>query len=235
MTLNEWFSSVDEGYGEARRLARPVLLYFYSNTCFYCQRFSMVVYRQQEVFDLVGNEFVGVRVSPETPDLFRAYAVSHVPAWVVTGADGFEYERLSGFRDKEEFSAFCLLALGKFYHDRGESETAQRHLERLVFNHPQSPYAPEGFFLHGLCSYLNTRDPQHFKDAFQKISQTHPESPWCKRSLVLYAHPSAVVDWDAARRQNRNYWDSEDAFAKCFATYFYPLTEHQHQDDEPSS
>ena len=226
MNINKWLSSVKGGFEEAKRQAKPVLLYFCSDTCYFCQQISMIVYRHEEVSNLIDQEFIAVQVTTEMTDVFWEYSVNCVPAWIVVDVDGFIYARCYEYFNAEEFWAFCLLALGRFYCDQGKIEAALHHLKKLLATHPQSPYAPEAFFLRSLCFYINTRNPQHFKDAYLEISHTHPNSIWCKRSLVLYAHPHIIVDWDATRRQHCNYWDSEDAFTKCFATYFYPLMEH---------
>ena len=180
----------------------------------------MVVYKQESVSNLIRDEFVAVRITPETPEVFRTFAVNNVPTFIIVGADGFEYERCSGFLDADGLVAFCLLALGKVYYDRHEKATAQRYLERLLLTYPQSPYVPEGIFLRGICLYLISQDPTHLTESFLHLSENHPDSIWTKRSLVLHFHPSAVFDWDAECRQHRDYWDSQDAFAKCFATYF---------------
>jgi len=223
----EWYSRVDRGFEEARRVGKPVLLFFYSETCFFCNQMDMVVYPQQNVADLIQGEFVPVRITPDNPDVFRAYAVNTVPAFIVTGTDGVECERRSGSLDAEALVAFCLLALGKFYHDLHETQKAQQYMERLINSYPQSPHAPEAVFLQGVYRYLISEDPVHLKTSLFALVKNYPDSIWVRRSLVLHCHPSTVADWDAYRKKRRDYWESRDAYLKAYFTYYNGPSGHQ--------
>jgi len=188
---------------------------------------DMVVYPQQNVAELIQNEFLPIRLTPETPDVFRAYAVHTVPAFVVTDADGLECERRSGFLDAEGLASFCLLALGKFYHDHHATEKARQYLERLISAHPKSIDAPESIFLRGVYQYIVSQNPLRLRDAFLMLAQNYPDSVWVRRSLVLYFHPSAITDWEDFRKRRLDYWESKDAFLKAYATYYNGPSGHQ--------
>jgi thioredoxin-related protein len=222
-----WYSSVDRGLEGARRTDKPVFMFFCSATCFYCNRMNTDVYTQKHVSDLIHSEFVALRLTPDTPDVFRTYAVKNVPAFIIAGTDGLEYERCSGFLKAEDLEAFCLLALGKFYHDRCETKTAQQYMERLVSTYPQSLHASEGVFLRGIYRYMTSQDPLQLKESFLMLANIYPDSIWVRRSLILHFYPSVVVDWETYRRQRRDYWESPDAFVKSYATYYNGPSVHQ--------
>jgi len=109
----EWYPSIHKAMAEAQWTGKPVFLFFCSDACFYCNQMDMVVYKQKALSDLIRNEFLAVRIGTDTPDVFRAYRVNNVPAFIIAGTDGFEYERYSGFIDANGLAAFCLLALGR--------------------------------------------------------------------------------------------------------------------------
>lgn len=223
----EWYANVDRGLEEARRIDKPAFMFFCSATCFYCNRMNTDVYTQKHVFDLIHSEFIALRITPETPDVFRTYAVKNVPAFIVAGTDGLEYERCSGFLKAEDLEAFCLLALGKFYHNRGETKNAQQYMERLISTSPQSLHAPEGLFLCGVYRYMTSQDPLQLRESFLMLAKSYPGSIWVRRSLILHFFPSAVIDWEAYRKQRRDYWESDDAYLKAYATYYNGPSGHQ--------
>ena len=224
---NKWYSSFDCGLEEARKADKPIFMFFCSETCFYCNQMDIFIYKQKEVSTFIQSEFVTLRLTPDTPDPFRTYNVKNVPTFIVAGTDGLEYNRRSGFLEAEELMAFCLLALGKIYYNRNQLESAHRHMEKLAVNYPRSIHAPEGIFLRGLYRYMTTKDPVHFRESFLMLANSYPESIWVKRSLILYCHPSAVIDWDADCKERRDYWESPDAFVKCYATIFNGPSAHQ--------
>jgi hypothetical protein len=223
----EWFSSLNRGIEESRRIVKPLFLFFRSETCFFCNQMDMVVHQRKTVADLIQGEFVPVHITPDTPDVFRTYGVTNVPVFVIAGTDGFEYERCSGFLDADGLMSFCLLALGKVFHDRNDTETAQKYLDRLISACPESFYTPEGIFLRGLYRYMTSQDPLHLRESFLMLAKIHPKSIWVKRSLIMHFHPSAVTDWEAYRKRRSDYWESQDAFVKSYATYYNGPSDHQ--------
>ena len=226
----EWYSSIDKAMAEAQKTGKPVFLFFCSDTCFYCNQMDIVVYKQKTISDLIRNEFLAVRISADTPDVFRTYRINNVPAFIIVGTNGFEYERYWGILDADSLAAFYLLALGKSYQDRNETEAAQQYLERLISTYPQSLHAPEGLFLHGLYRYMTSQNPMDLKKSFLKIAKIYPDSIWVRRSLVLYFHPSAVKDWEDYHKRRLDYWESKDAFLKAYATYYNGPSNHQIKD-----
>jgi len=229
MTLKDnysWRSSIDEGLQDAHTSGKPFFLFFCSETCFYCHRMNMAVYPQQNVADLIRGEFVPVRITPATPELFGIYAVNTVPAFIVSGTDGMECERHAGFLDAEALTSFCLLALGKYYHDRREIEKAQQYIERLIIAYPQSAYAPEAVFLQGVYCYLTSHDPACLKTSLFALAQNYPDSIWVRRSLILHCHPTTINEWEVYQRQHLDYWKSQDAYLKAYFTYYNGPSDH---------
>jgi len=217
---NDWYTNTDKAFEEARRTEKPVFLFFCNDTCVSCNQIDSDIFTQNPLSDLIKSEFVALRMTSDAPDVFHNYAVKNVPAFVIAGTDGLEYERCSDIFDAEGLAAFCLLALGKVYHDRNEAETAQQHVERLINSYPQSPHAPEGVFLRGVYRYIASQDPMHLKASLFMLGKNYPDSIWVRRSLVLHFHPSTVVDWEAYRRQRRDYWESQDAYLKAWCTFY---------------
>ncbi|HOO40382.1 MAG TPA: thioredoxin family protein [Syntrophales bacterium] len=217
----EWYSSLDKASAEARRSGKPVLLFFCSETCFFCNQMDMAVYARQDVIDLVQSEFVPLYITPGMPEIFRTYTVGEVPLLIVAEENGTEYERSVGFLDAQELMAFCLLALVKFYYDRDKAEIAKRHAERLIKDFPYGRRIPEGVFWQGVTRYQVTHDRRHFREAFETLAGNHPDSIWTVRARIFYCYPTSFIEWKNNRKNRLDYWKSRDAFLKSFAGYFF--------------
>lgn len=221
---NEWYTCVDNAFAEALRIDKPVFLFFCSRSCFLCHQMNIAMDTSKEVSSLIREGLVALRATPDTPEVFHTYAVKNVPELIIADTDGFEYERCTGFLDPPNLTAFFLFSLGKIEYDRGKKEAAERYIEALVENCPQSIYAPEGVLLRGIYRYQSTGETVHLKQSFETLAENYTGSIWVKRALVLHCHPSAIVNWETERKMHRDYWESQDAFVKSYATTFNGLS-----------
>lgn len=55
-------------------------------------------------------------------------------------------------------------------------------IEKILIDFPSSISAPEAIFLKGICSYKNTHNPKHLKEAYEQLQIKHPSSQWAKKS-----------------------------------------------------
>jgi hypothetical protein len=216
---NGWHMNAEQAFADARRTEKPVFLFFGSNLCS-CNQMKTDLHQEGPLAELIQSELIGLHITTETPDLFQTYAVKNVPTFIVANADGIEYERSVDVNTADDLAAFCLLALGKFAHDHGETARAQQFIERLVSSYPQSLQAPEGVFLRGVYRYMASQDPMDLKASLFMLGKSYSGSIWVRRSLVLHIHPSTVVDWEVYRRQRRDYWESQDAYLKAWCTWY---------------
>ncbi len=216
---NNWYRDEDKTFAEAQVMGKPVFLYFCHDACIACKDIEMMIHQDQDLADLIQNHFIGLRITQDMTVMFQRYKIDLVPTFIVAGPDGTEYERFADLIGHDDLAALCLFALGKYCHDRNDTDAAQQHMEKLVDTYPHSPYAPEAIFLRGAYRYLISEDPAHLKTALFMLGKNHPGSIWVRRSLVLHLHHSSVADWDNYRKQHRDYWKSKEAYLKAYFTY----------------
>lgn len=146
---------------------------------------------------ILNDKIVPVRVTPETPHLFKNYAVTVTPVQVMIGNDGFERQRSSGFLSGPELMAFLLLGLGKFYFDNGRLDEASEMVDRLIQDYGESRLTPEAMFHHGFLLFKKTLDHRHLKEAYQAMEPRYPDSAWTRsaRMVALYHYAPSVWEW----------------------------------------
>ena len=84
-----------------------------------------VSYSRNDVVQILNEKLVSSRINPETPHLFKTYAIQVTPVQLIIGNDGFERQRSTGYLSGLELMAFLLLGLGKYYFDNGSLDEAK--------------------------------------------------------------------------------------------------------------
>jgi thiol:disulfide interchange protein len=114
---------------DARQLAaqedKPVLVYFWTTWCTYCEDYNQKVYSSPAVRDRL-DEFVLVAVnldddSPEASELKRRYNANYPPQHVATTPDGRTLAKLNGYAPENDFVAFL---------DRAQAESENARVNR---------------------------------------------------------------------------------------------------------
>ena len=205
--INEWREDIKLGFEEAEVMGKPILMFFYSPACYFCQQMERSAFSRKEILTRLTEEFVLLRITPNAPADFRTYNIKATPAFLILGPTGMEFERFTGFLDAQSLMAFCLLGLGKWRYDLGQADIAQYHVEELTSQYPGSIHAPEGFFLRGIYRYQTTKDRSHLRESYDTLARQYPDSPWVKRSRLLHLYPCAFFKWEAYRNQGWAYWE----------------------------
>lgn len=204
----EWREDLRQSLQEATDTGKPLLMFFYSPACYFCQQMELTAFSKKELLSRLAKEFVLLRITPNTPTDFRTYNVNATPALLILGPTGMGYERFTGFLDKQGLMAFCLIGLGKWRYDIGQADIARDHVEELTSLYPGSVYAPEGLFLRGIYRYQTTKDRSHLKESYDTLARQYPDSPWVKRSRLINLYPCALFKWEAYRNQGWESWEN---------------------------
>lgn len=156
-----------------------------------------VSYSRPDVVQIMNKRVVSVKINPETPYLFKNYAVTVTPVQLMIGTDGFERQRSSGFLNGSELMAFLLLGLGKFYFDNGLLDDALEMVDRLIQNYGESRLTPEAMFHHGFFLFKKTLDHRHLKEAYAVMEPRYPDSNWTQtaRMIALFHYAPSVWEW----------------------------------------
>ncbi len=93
-----WTNGWQKAVATAKRLDRPILLYFQSGSCGFCRKLERVTLSEPDVVDQVNRAFVPVKIDGESSAaLCDRYHVEGYPALVMISPRGATLEHLEGF------------------------------------------------------------------------------------------------------------------------------------------
>lgn len=94
----EWFSDLDAGIAQARKLSRPIFVDFMAPWCGYCRRMRTDVFSTPD-FKNQAASFVLVRVNVDESLDGRRFRVEGLPTMVLLDRNGYLLGRLDGYTE----------------------------------------------------------------------------------------------------------------------------------------
>jgi len=102
----EWHEDPDEALAVAEDREQPVLVYYWTTWCTYCQTYDDEHYQDDEVRDAL-DEYVLLAVNLDDPGpgagLAADHGASYPPQHVIMTNDREEVERLGGYVERDRF------------------------------------------------------------------------------------------------------------------------------------
>ncbi|HOC31103.1 MAG TPA: thioredoxin family protein [Armatimonadota bacterium] len=99
-------TNIENALTQGQRLDKPVMVDVYTDWCTWCKKLDRDVYTRPDVAAAL-NDFVAVKVNPETDPEARAFAekmkVEGYPTILFLNAKGEEVHRIGGYVDGSEF------------------------------------------------------------------------------------------------------------------------------------
>ncbi|WP_168927079.1 thioredoxin family protein [Natronorubrum aibiense] len=105
-----WKTDVDEAMETAAAEDKPVLVYFWTTWCTYCEDYNKNAYVDPDVNDRL-DDFVLLAVnlddsSPEAKDLQQRYNANYPPQHVAITPDGELLVEINGYAETDSFIAY---------------------------------------------------------------------------------------------------------------------------------
>ena len=97
--------------------------------------------------------------------------------------DGKERWRLEGYLPKEEFRACLEMGIARVAFMRKDWPDAERRYVEIVERYPDSKFAPEAVYWHGVTRYKATNDHTVLGDVAKTFSEKYQDSIWALKSL----------------------------------------------------
>lgn len=98
------FYSFEKGIEEARRYDKTVLIYFRSDSCYWCMKFDEEVLTNKSVVQKIKMDFIPAAVDMDSEKRIPAkFNVFMTPSIVFTDSSGNELKKLIGFREAGTF------------------------------------------------------------------------------------------------------------------------------------
>ncbi|NGM70685.1 thioredoxin family protein [Natronolimnobius sp. AArcel1] len=102
----EWHEDPDEALALAQQEDKPVLVYYWTTWCTYCQNYEDEHYQDEDVRDVL-DEYVLLAINLDDPGPGMSLAAEHEanypPQHVLMTADEQEISRLGGYTEQDQF------------------------------------------------------------------------------------------------------------------------------------
>lgn len=102
----EWHEDPDEAMNIAQEENKPVLVYYWTTWCTYCQEYDENHYKDDEVREEL-DEYVLLAINIDEPGAGEELAAEHdatyPPQHVIMSPEGEEIRRLGGYVEKDRF------------------------------------------------------------------------------------------------------------------------------------
>ncbi|MHC1563918.1 MAG: thioredoxin family protein [Candidatus Hecatellaceae archaeon] len=107
----------EEAWTAAKKLNRPVMLYFHSDRCPACKLLEKDVFGDEETASFLNGNFVCASVNvdkPEGMDLARKYKVLVLPTVIFLSPSGEQLDKIYGYWPPKDFWKVTEAALESF-------------------------------------------------------------------------------------------------------------------------
>jgi thioredoxin-related protein len=102
----------------AKNQNKPLLLYFYSKTCYYCGLMDKKTLADKNVSAAVNRDFVFLRIDVDRSiDLARLYRITGTPSSWFLESTGKRLFEAPGYIEKSEYTAILDYVKGKHYNE----------------------------------------------------------------------------------------------------------------------
>jgi thioredoxin-related protein len=109
---DEW----DLALKRAKKEDKPVLLYFFTPYCTYCQAMDKDVLAEKKIHELLKKNVVYQRIDVETrEELARFYGVRGYPTTTFLESNGQRIIQVPGYIEKSDFIKLLAFVTGKHY------------------------------------------------------------------------------------------------------------------------
>ncbi len=107
-----WQGDLGEAWAEAQRLQRPILLYFTSDHCGYCQKMHGETFADQRVVESINAEFIPVVIDAQAgAKLQNDFRVRAFPTTFLIGPDATILDRIEGYVPPAKFRTRIAAAM----------------------------------------------------------------------------------------------------------------------------
>jgi len=141
-----------------------------------------VTYPEKAVVEFIDQNLIPLQIQFNEEPLASQFRVKWTPTLVVLDSKGEEHHRTVGFLDPDHLISSLMLGIAKTAFDGDIFDSALEYLEKVLADYPESNSASEAIYLRGVSLYKSTNDPKSLKEAYEKLSDSYPDSEWTKRA-----------------------------------------------------
>jgi thioredoxin-related protein len=118
----------DQALRRAKKEDKPVILYFFTLYCSYCQAMDKEVLAEKEINTTLKKNVVYLRIDVEKrDDLARFYGVRGYPTTTFLEPNGQQIIQIPGYIEKSSFKKLLAFVKGKHYKTMNLKEFLRKH------------------------------------------------------------------------------------------------------------
>ena len=134
----------DSALKRAKKEDKPVVLYFFTSYCSYCQAMDKEVLAEKDISMILKKNAVYLRVDVEKrEDLARFYGVRGYPTTTLLEPNGQRIAQIPGYIEKNDFKKLLAFVKGKHYKNMNLKEFLQKQARFVPLQ--DSPKTLEAF------------------------------------------------------------------------------------------
>ncbi len=112
----KWYKTYDEGSRVAKEQNKPMLVYFWTVWCPYCEKMQTEVFPQEEINKILREDFVLIAVDMDVnKEDTRRFNVQYPPQELFLTPEGKIVTRIPGYISAEEFLPVVKQVRARFY------------------------------------------------------------------------------------------------------------------------
>lgn len=112
----KWYKTYDEGSRVAKEQNKPMLVYFWTVWCPYCEKMQTEVFPQEEINKILREDFVLIAVDMDVnKEDTRRFNVQYPPHELFLTPEGKIVTRIPGYISAEEFLPVVKQVRARFY------------------------------------------------------------------------------------------------------------------------
>lgn len=179
----KWLTNMETAMMEARRLGKPILMFFNHPGCAGSKKSASQTLKNYEVIAHVEQHFIPASFqTSEEQGLSVAYNVELTPTFILADEGGKELERWVGFLPPQDFISQMLLSEGLASFHRKRFKDAEGAFSRILDLRPEAAVAPEARYYLGVTLYMETGDAEHLARTWESMNRRYPGDAWTKRA-----------------------------------------------------
>lgn len=175
----EWLTDVNDARRVSSDSGKPVLMFFHYEHCNGCKKTFDQTLPKMSVIDAITDSYVPLLIDIEVgKDVTSQYRIDWTPTFVVTGPDGGEADRWTGYLPEDDFLGMLNMAVARYSLRKGDYRNAERHFDEVAMKYALTDLAPEAHYYIGVARYRNTGDASWLTKAYTSLKDMYPDSIW---------------------------------------------------------
>jgi len=98
----KWYDNLDSAILEAKKVNKPIFVFFYANWCPACKQLESDALGNSNIKQKLSQNYVAVKINGDhNPELSSKYRIYSIPTLIFMNSNGEEYKRIEGYKSPD--------------------------------------------------------------------------------------------------------------------------------------